>query len=177
MIERALATYFLDKSTLDEKSEEQRAKERNKKPEKGISRKKDVVLYILKNNFNSKLLKILIEVTYWNKYMQSVVTIPHTLGKLVMDSERLRLLRENVMITVRDYNNIIVLINDRERKLFEEHLGALNKAYELGFKKHNWNTSQDGFINNCRNECKVQSYWIKLFQTKHRKIEHDLHKI
>lgn len=155
MIEKAYDNWFLERSLHDEKSEEQRAKERNKKLDKGANRKKDVVLYILKNNFSTKLLKIQIEVTYWNKYMQSVVTIPHTLGKLVMDSERLRLLRENVMITVRDYNNIVVLINDRERKLFEEHLGTLNKAYESGLKKHNWKTSQDGFINNCRSECKI----------------------
>jgi hypothetical protein len=29
------------------------------------------------------------------------------------------------MLIVRDYNNIMVLIDDRERKLFEEHLNSL----------------------------------------------------
>jgi len=91
-------------------------------------------------------------VQYWNK-LQSVITIPHTLGKLVGDTERLRVLRENVMLIVRDFNNIMVLIDERERRLFDEHLGTLNKTYELGLKKHNWHSSQDTFILNCRKEC------------------------
>lgn len=177
MIDKALGEYFLRREQLEDKNEDLKAKAaKDKKPDAKDGKKKKEVLFILKNNFNTKLLKILIEVQYWNK-LQSVVTIPHTLHKLVGDSERLRVLRENVMLTVRDYNQIVVLIDERERKLFEEHLGVLNKAYDLGFKKHNWNFNQDAFIMNCRKECKIESTWIRFFQGKHRKIEADLQRI
>lgn len=67
-----------------------------------------------------------------------MITIPHDLSHLVQESEKLRVLRENVMLTVRDYNNIVAMIDDRERRLFDEHLAALNKTYDFGFKKYNW---------------------------------------
>lgn len=137
---------------IEENKDDPKAKKDGKKPDpKKAERKKDM-LNLLKNNFNTHLLKVMIEVMYWSK-LTSVITIPHSLSKLQTDTERLRVLRENVMLTVRDYNNIVVLIDDRERRLFDEHLAALNKTYDLGFKKYNWNNSQDAFIINCRKEC------------------------
>lgn len=87
------------------------------------------------------------------------------------------MLRENVMLIVRDYNNIIVLIDDRERKLFDEHITYLNKMYDPGFRKHQWSTNQDAFMINCRKECGVQQAQIKFFQTKHRSIEKEISRI
>jgi dynein heavy chain len=40
------------------------------------------------------------------------------LVKLLQRKDQLRVLRENVMLIVRDYNNIMQLINKREANLF-----------------------------------------------------------
>ena len=50
------------------------------------------------------------------------VTIPHNVSKLLTKKEGLRILRENVMLIVRDYNNIIHIISDKEKLLFKDGL-------------------------------------------------------
>lgn len=67
------------------------------------------------------------------------------------------------MLIVRDYNNIMVLIDERERKLFDEHLNSLNIAYKNGHTKFNWSQQQDAFIINCRKECASKSQSIRHF--------------
>ena len=49
------------------------------------------------------------------------------LSKLLMRKDQLRVLRESVMLIVRDYNNIILLLNDKETNLVTEHLKNLDK--------------------------------------------------
>ena len=44
------------------------------------------------------------------------------------------------MLIVRDYNNIIHIINDKEKALFKEHLEQLDKTIYPGLHKHNWGT-------------------------------------
>jgi dynein heavy chain len=63
---------------------------------------------LLESNFDSDLHKVIIEVSYWAKIQTlGFVTIPHNVAKLLQKKEGLRILRENVMLIVRDYNNII----------------------------------------------------------------------
>lgn len=57
------------------------------------------------------------------------------------------------MLIVRDYNNIIHTINDKERLLFKEHLDMLDRTIEPGIKRYNWGTSADNFVYSCRREC------------------------
>lgn len=136
LIDASLQKYFLTSEVMKSESDERKEKSKDKKADAKDSKKKKVIeKREYKSAFDTRLLKILLELQYWNK-LQSVITIPHTLGKLGGDSERLRVLRENVMLIVRDYNNIIVLIDERERKLFDEHITQLNKMYDPGFRKH-----------------------------------------
>ena len=85
-IDKALAETFLRIERIEEKQDESKpnlktlGKDKDAPPEKVVVSKKKVQ-EILKSNFNSKLLKILIEVQYWNK-LQGVITIPHTLARL-----------------------------------------------------------------------------------------------
>lgn len=109
---------------------------------------------LLESNFDPKLLKVIIEVQYWTK-IQSLgyITIPHTVSKLLGKKEQLRILRENVMLIVRDYNTIVHTISEKERDLFKEHLDLLDRTIEPGIKKFNWGAAADTFVNICRREC------------------------
>ena len=55
-----------------------------------------------KNNF---LLKLFNEIHYWEKLMFET---PHYVSELYMKKEDLRILRENVLLVVRDYNRLVL---------------------------------------------------------------------
>jgi len=161
-IDHALMENYLKEESVTDKEDDGKVAHKGKD---GKGDKKQREQKILKSNFNTQLLKIMIEVQYWNK-LQGAVTIPHALARLSGEQDRLRILRENVMLIVRDYNDIMMLINDTEQSLFEEHLVSLTSHYKQGINKFNWSQQQDVFILNCRKECQVQSRKIKLFQEK-----------
>jgi len=71
---------------------------------------------LLESNFDTELLKLVFEVQYWNKIQTfGLITFPLPLTRLLGKKEQLRVLRENVMLIVRDYNNIIQLVSPREK--------------------------------------------------------------
>jgi dynein heavy chain len=92
-----------------------------------------------------------------------LITIPHNVAKLLLKKEGLRILRENVMLIVRDYNNIIHIINEKERYLFKEHLDTLDRTIEPGIRRHNWGSSADSFVYACRKECQDVFLNVKKF--------------
>ena len=57
------------------------------------------------------------------------------------------------MLIVRDYNNIMLLINKNEKELFKEHLLGLDKVIKPGIDKFTWSIQADAFVNTCRREC------------------------
>jgi len=61
----------------------------------------------LRSNFNVQLLKVINEVSAWNKIQTlGFISMPHSIVRLLAENEQLRKLRENVMTVVREYNNI-----------------------------------------------------------------------
>ena len=54
------------------------------------------------------------------------------------DKDRLRNLRENVMLVVRDYNKIINALSVSERRLFLDKLRALERKVHPGLVKLTW---------------------------------------
>jgi dynein heavy chain len=132
----------------------------------------------LESNFDCDLHKIIVEVTYWQKIQTlGFITIPHSVSKLLLRKEHLRILRENVMLIVRDYNNIIATINDKERSLFKEHLDILDRTIEPGIRRHNWGTQADNFVYACRKECQDVFLNVKKFQDNVMKIDQEMGKI
>jgi len=126
---------------------------------------------LLESNFNTKLLKVLIEIQYMNKIQTlGFVTIPHSLSRLLPQRDRLRILRESVMLIVRDYNNIIMLIDDREKALFTDHLHLLDKSIEPGLAKYTWTNAPEYFVKNGRQNCQNCFDSIKEFQTRYTNI-------
>jgi len=120
----------------------------------------------------------MIEVSYWTKIQTlGFVTIPHNVSRLLQRKEQLRILRENVMLIVRDYNNIIHTINDKEKSLFKEHLDYLDRTIEPGIRRHNWGSQADNFVYACRKECQDVFFYVKKFQNNVMKINNEFEKI
>jgi len=132
----------------------------------------------LESNFDCDLHKIIIEVQYWTKIQtMGFVSIDHKVMRLLARKEHLRILRENVMLIVRDYNTIIHTINDKERSLFKEHLDILDRTIEPGIRRHHWGAPADSFVYNCRKECQDVFLNVKKFQNNVMKISMEFEKI
>ena len=74
------------------------------------------------------------------------------------------------MLIVRDYNNILLLINPREQALFNDHLTTLDKIIDPGVQKYNWLFSGDSFVNQCRSNCTDVFKKINDFQIRQTKV-------
>lgn len=81
------------------------------------------------------------------------------------------------MLIVRDYNNIQHTINEEEAALFNDHLMYLEKTIEPGIRRHNWGSSVDNFVYNCRRECHDVYCNVKEFQNNQQEIRDEFEKI
>lgn len=126
---------------------------------------------LLESNFDCDLHKVMVEVAYWTKLgTQGFVPVPHQVSRLLHRREHFRILRENVMLIVRDYNTIIYTVSEKERHLFKEHLDMLDRTIEPGIRRHKWHTSADNFVYACRKECQDVFLSVKKFQSNVQKI-------
>jgi dynein heavy chain len=81
------------------------------------------------------------------------------------------------MLIVRDYNNIIQLINKREQNLFATQLLILDAVVDGGIKRYNWMSSADSFVIQSRNECQNTFDKIDQFKTSYSKITDEFEKV
>jgi dynein heavy chain len=133
---------------------------------------------LLESNFDSDLHKVMVEVAYWTKIQTlGFVTIPHTVARLLQRKEQLRILRENVMLIVRDYNTIIHTVSDEEKSLFKEHLDILDRTIDPGIRRHNWGSQADNFVYACRKECQDVFLNVKKFQSNVAKVQSEFERI
>ena len=113
-------------------------------------------LGLLDLHFDKTLLKLFQEINYWERLM---FEIPHYAADVYSKREELRVLRENVLLVVRDYNRIIAVLSPEERALFKERIRFLDKKIHPGLSKLTWASKgvSEYFINDCRvNSNKVQ---------------------
>ena len=89
----------------------------------------------LEQNFDKSLLELFSEVHYWERLH---FEIPYVAMDITAHRERYRTLRENVMLVVRDYNNILSALSPPERRLFSENLHKLDKKIAPGLSKLSW---------------------------------------
>jgi dynein heavy chain len=93
----------------------------------------------LESNFDRSLLKIMKEVGAWKKLVPSGVVIMSYADDLYTNQREInRVLREYVMLVVRDYNMIIDSMDETEKKLFKEHLTTTEKVIAPGHGKLKW---------------------------------------
>lgn len=105
----------------------------------------------LESNFDKTLLRLFNEVTYWTSLRYE---IPFVAMEIAQHKERFRVLRENVMLVVRDYNAILAVLSKEERRLFQEQLHGLDKKMTPGLSKLKWNSNGiTSYIRECRKHC------------------------
>ena len=131
----------------------------------------------LESHFDKQLIKLLIETIAWKKLSSFGIVIPQYADDFAMvQRENLRVLREYVMLVVRDYNAIIDSMDDQEKKLFKQHLEltekVINTGVSVGNKKLKWNSKMalEGFVRDCRKSCLDLSLKISTFKHNMQKI-------
>ena len=101
-------------------------------------------------NFSKELLKLFTEMYYWERLRFEV---PHYAVDIYRQCENLRVLRENVLLVVRDYNRILSSLDTSERALFRERIRSLDKKIRPGMTKLTWASEGiEYFVNECRTQ-------------------------
>ena len=122
-------------------------------------------------NFDKSLLRLLEEVHHWEKF-QGEIQIPYVAHDIANKKEELRVMREYVMLVVRDYNEIITVLNERERRLFQEHIRRLDRKIAPGISKLTWASKGviDWYVRECRKHCADLRQVVKEFKEKSGEI-------
>ncbi len=110
------------------------------------------------SNFSKELLKLFNEMNYWERLRFEV---PHYAAEIYRQCENLRVLRENVLLVVRDYNRIISSLDSKERALFRERIKSLDKKIRPGMIKLTW--ASEG-IEYFVSECRIQANHVSKIQ-------------
>ncbi len=97
----------------------------------------------LECNFDKDLQGLYAEVKYWEKLQYSETSIISPILKIYKDRDDMRVLRENVMLAVRDYNLIVQRLEANEKRLFAQHLTELYGKIMRNMDKYKWSTVQN----------------------------------
>ena len=125
-----------------------------------VSAKSPSVLYrsgMIDATFNRTLLKLLGEMRYWERLRFEV---PHYATGIYRRGEDLRVLRENILLIVRDYNRIINSLQPSERSLFRERIRSLDKKIRPGMTKLTW--ASEGILDYFVNDCRVHAQKVRI---------------
>ncbi|KAK3546101.1 hypothetical protein QTP70_022875 [Hemibagrus guttatus] len=100
-------------------------------------------------NFNKSILKMFNEIHYWELLKFEV---PHFVSLICQRREDLHILRENVLLLVKEYNRIIGALSPDTLGLFQERIHFLDKKIRPGVSKLLWSSkgATSLFINDCR---------------------------
>lgn len=157
---------FLDKSVLlkpDEHNPELKLKE-NLRSKEGN----------LESNFDRQLEKLMHEVVAWKKLINFGIVVPSYADEFTtLHRENLRILKEYVMLVVRDQNKIIDYMDPMERSLFKDHYNQTEKVIQPGLLKLKWSSKGilETFVRECRRSCNEIYNKLKMFKSNTEKIE------
>ena len=134
--------------------------------------------YQLESNFDKTLMKLIIEVTGWKKLTHIGIMIPSSADELVSSlKESLRVLREYVMLVVREYNQILDEMEDKDskidvKKLLAEHLENTDRTLHAGLFNLKWSskTVLENFVKRCRASCAELHRILKTYKSNTDKI-------
>eukprot|EP01135_Chromosphaera_perkinsii_P005558 Nk52_evm107s352 gene=Nk52_evmTU107s352 len=126
----------------------------------------------LELKFDNDLTRLFVEVKYWEKLR---FEIPYSATEIYSKREELRILREHVLLVVRDYNNIVTTLSTEERYLFRERIRFLDRKVSPGLTKLNWASKgiSEYFVKECRNHSKN----VQQLVTDFKGANHNLSKI
>ncbi|CEG44893.1 flagellar inner arm dynein 1 heavy chain beta [Plasmopara halstedii] len=120
---------------------------------------------LLQCNFDRFLLNLFAEAQYW-QYFNGEVQIPYMAHDICNQKEQLRVLREHVMLVVRDYNRILLDLSSTERRLFQDIIRKLDRRIQPGLQKLTWVSRGvvEWFVADCRKHCESTYKIVQDFQ-------------
>lgn len=120
-------------------------------------------------NFSRTLLRVFCEMYYWERLR---FEMPHYSAEVYSRRGQLRVLRENVLLIIRDYNSIYNSLLPRERALFRERIRSLDKKVRPGLTKLTWSLEgvQEFFVVDCRSQAFRLRQLIKNYKSSNRLI-------
>jgi dynein heavy chain len=118
------------------------------------------------------------QVRYWDKF-KGDFPIPYVAHEMFLQQEDLRVVRENVMLVVRDYNTIIDALSTEERRLFMEHLRRVDRKIHPGLSNMSWSEKhiEDWFVKGCRTNCHSLYDIVLRFKANNERITKNCEKI
>lgn len=116
-------------------------------------------------NFDEDLITLFSEVSYWEKF-QGEFSIPYVAHDICNKKEQLRIMRENVMLVVRAYNDIVRDVSPEERRLFMDHIRKLDRRIGQGMTKLTWQNRGmiDIYVKDCCVSCHDVHSVVKEFK-------------
>lgn len=116
----------------------------------------------LEMKFDKDILRLFSEIHYWQKLKMD---IPFNVQELYSKREELRVLRENVLLVVRDYNNIVATLSREEQNLFRERIRFLDRKMNPGLSILTWGSKgiTEYFVKECRRHCNDVQQTVQSF--------------
>eukprot|EP01049_Picozoa_sp_SAG25_P003167 SAG25_NODE_178_length_12673_cov_19.868459_7_plen_1726_part_01 len=142
-----------------------------------LAKRPDTGLLVV--NFDPHLLRFYSEIGYWEKqhfeipYSKDVTDLAQNAGKI-------RHLRENVGLVVRDYNLIISSLSKKEQKLFQERIFHLDRKIGHGLTKFTWAQRIPmimNYVKECRKYCREVYSTVTTFKTNNEQITKNCRKM
>ncbi|KAJ3217500.1 Dynein heavy chain 2, axonemal [Dinochytrium kinnereticum] len=124
----------------------------------------------LEMKFDRDLLRIFSEIHYWQKLK---CDIPFHVQEIYSKREELRILRENVLLVVRDYNCILETLSSEEHLLFRERIRFLDRKINPGLTTLTWASKgiTDYFVKECRRHSHDVQRTVAEFIESNQKIQ------
>ena len=126
---------------------------------------------LLESNFDRHLLELFQEVNQWERMH---LEVPYIAMEINSQRESHRILREYVLLVVRDYNQILDALDPQERRLFADRIHYLDRRISPGVHKLNWVSSKnhlDYFVREARKYCKEVETTVMNYKDANRRIE------
>ncbi|MEO0455852.1 MAG: hypothetical protein AAF152_04615, partial [Cyanobacteria bacterium P01_A01_bin.114] len=117
---------------------------------------------LLECAFDKGLLSLFTEVQYWEKIPE--FAIPYIAHDMCNQREKLRVMREHVMLVVRAYNSIFDDLT--HERLFTDHIRKLDKRINQGLGKLTWASKGvvEHFVRDCCAHCNEVHSIVDQFQ-------------
>ncbi|KAI9224867.1 dynein heavy chain and region D6 of dynein motor-domain-containing protein [Blastocladiella britannica] len=123
----------------------------------------------LELQFSKQVLTVFAEITYWQKLK---FDIPYYVQEVFAKREELRVLRENVLLVIRDYNSILEVLSKEEILLFRERVRFLDRKINPGLTSLTWSAKgvTDYFIRECRKHASEVQRVVTSFMDANRQM-------
>ncbi|CRH01266.1 dynein beta chain, putative [Plasmodium relictum] len=133
----------------------------------------------LESTYNIEIKKVLSEVNFWVKIKDEKIFLPNVINELSFHEDRLKISKEYVNRLVRNYNNICIMLNSDQYKIFEYVLKNIYNNIENTVFKYNWNKDNIklNILFNFLNECINIKAIIATFKNNDEKIKEILNEI